>query len=277
MLQPFRAPRPFEDPADSPFGAHDLMMPGRRLPRAIPGPVDVSDLDELLHEAQIEMMASVPSAPVSSLALSTALVAAARHEWKRWNEPRHYTERNPQAREILLNYWKIGPNWDVTDAQLDDPAWQDNHPWSAAFISYVARMAGADTQFKYSAKHAVYIKWSIENRLRNRDVAFKGYRLHEVKPEPGDLLGKERSGSGANYDTIQRPDFFPNTHCDVVTKVEAGHLLSIGGNVGDSVTETRVSLDNRGYVNQSAYFVVIKVTGPAPARVPDLRSGLGRA
>lgn len=200
----------------------------------------------------------------STIDLSAAIVRVAKREWCRWNQPRRLTERQDAARPMLQTYWRIGPGWTVSDAQLQDAQWQQTNPWSAAFISYVMRTAGAGRRFRYAAKHAVYVRWAIENRLQNRESPFKAFRIDEVAPAPGDLVGKERNNSGANYESIQAANAMPDTHCDVVTEVGARQVTTIGGNVGQSVSQTLVSLGEDGRIDQAGYFVVIKVQGTVP-------------
>jgi hypothetical protein len=49
------------------------------------------------------------------------------------------------------------------------------------------------------------------------------------------------------------------THCDIVTEVQPGRLVTIGGNVNHSVSVTRVPTDSRGLITEPKYFAVIKV------------------
>jgi len=121
-------------------------------------------------------------------------------------------------------------------------------------------MAGGGDQFTYARAHATYIRACIKNRLEKKNSPFNGYRVNEVVPVVGDLVCTERSGSGANYDTIQQPQF-RETHVDVVTEVGQGNLVTIGGNVGNSVSKTNVKTDSNGCVNAKGYFAVIKVVG----------------
>ena len=47
-------------------------------------------------------------------------------------------------------YWMDGTGKNLTGKN-------DDYPWSAAFISFVLRKAGAGDRFRYSAQHSVYI------------------------------------------------------------------------------------------------------------------------
>lgn len=196
-----------------------------------------------------------PSAPVQPAiaALKEKLVKLATQEWLRWNKG-HLKESNPNMRSVLEDYWRKGVGW-----LPSDPQWWSAHAWSAAFISWLMRKAGAGKAFKYAAAHAVYTKAAKDNRLANNDNPFKAYRVNEAKPEVGDLVCKSRAGSGANYENI-RPGL--KTHCDVVVEVQPGRLTTIGGNVGQSVSTTHVRTDANGYINQAGYFAVIKMRDP---------------
>lgn len=154
-------------------------------------------------------------------------------------------------RFVLEDYWKTGVGW-LPDA----PNWWSSVPWSAAFISWLMRKAGAGNAFRYSAGHAQYIKAAKENRLANNTNPFKAYRVDEVRPAAGELVCKSRSNSGATYDNIQ-PGMA--THCDVVTSIQPGQLITVGGNVADSVASTRVAVDSNGFIQAPGYFAVIKV------------------
>ena len=113
------------------------------------------------------------------------------------------------------------------------------------------KKAGAGYAFKYSAAHAVYIKAAKDNPIANNDNPFKAYRIGEMAPQVGDLVCKSRAGSGASYDNI-RPGM--KTHCDVVTDVQPNRLITIGGNVNNSVSVTRVSTIYAGAGHQPELF-----------------------
>ena len=72
----------------------------------------------------------------------------------------------------------------------------------------------------------------------------------------GDLMCKSRAGSGATYDNIE-PGMA--THCDVVTSSGPGQLITIGGNVANSVSTTSVPVNSSGFIQAPGYFAVIKV------------------
>jgi hypothetical protein len=118
------------------------------------------------------------------------------------------------------------------------------------------KKAGAGNTFRYAAAHASYIVAAKRNRLANNSNPFKAYRVTEVAPRVGDLVCKSRAGSGATYDTI-RPGM--KTHCDIVTEVRPGSIVTIGGNVANSVSTTTVPTDAAGRITRPGYFAVIRV------------------
>jgi peptidoglycan hydrolase-like protein with peptidoglycan-binding domain len=184
-----------------------------------------------------------------------SIVRLANQEWQRWQHGK-VKEGDPRIRNVLADYWQTGAGW-----RPSDPTWWSRHPWSAAFISWIMRQAGAGSAFKYSAAHAVYTKAAKDNRLANNSNPFKAYRTSEVSPRPGDLVCKSRAGSGATYDNI-RPGMA--THCDIVTEVQPGRLATVGGNVKDSVSRTYVNTDANGHVADPGYFAVIRLAEDNP-------------
>jgi len=200
---------------------------------------------------------TAPSTPVpagSSAALRSNIVKVADQEWRRWNRGRT-KEGEPAIRKVLEGYWRKGAGW-----LPDGPTWWSSFPWSAAFISWVMRQAGAGNDFRYSAAHADYIAAARDNRLANNSNQFKAYRTSEVAPQPGDLVCKARQ-DGVTYDNVRRGHL---THCDVVMAVEGNKLMTVGGNVSDSVKATPVEIDGHGRVKDRRYFAVVKVGSSSP-------------
>ena len=152
---------------------------------------------------------------------------------------------------MLADYWATG-----TGTRFQEANWWSVYPWSAAFISWVMRQAGAGNAFAYSPSHSVYIVAAKNNRLANNGNPFKAYRITEMQPRVADLVCTSRAGSGATYDNIRAG---MATHCDIVTEVRPGSLVTIGGNVSDSVSQTSVPTDAAGRVNRPGYFAVIRV------------------
>jgi hypothetical protein len=202
--------------------------------------------------------------PFDSQAFRQMIVRTANQELARWGNGT-IKETDPKVRQTLQDYWKTGAGVNYSDAQLGDPNFQNDHPWSAAFISWVMKTAGAGSAFKYSTAHSTYTRWAKDNRLGNSANPFKAYRINELAPQVGDIVCKRRAGSGATYETI-RPGM--KTHCDIVTEVRPGRLVTIGGNVSNSVAQTMLRTNAGGLLGDPNYFAVIRIDGSHQPSVP---------
>ena len=135
-------------------------------------------------------------------------------------------------------YWSEGTGIPNVDGRNHD------QPWSAAFISYVMKQAGAGNRFFYSAQHSQYISRSIRDFLQRREAAgYWGRRLNEVKPQVGDIVCWARQ-SGVDYDHQHDGNYMG--HCDLVVAVADGQVDVIGGNVENSVTKRPLALGRDG-------------------------------
>ena len=188
-------------------------------------------------------------------------VQIANQELARWGNGA-IKETDPRTRRVLQDYWKIGAGVSYGEDQLGNPAFQSGHPWSAAFISWVMKTAGAGNAFKYSASHSVYTRAAKDNRVANNNNPFKAYRIAELAPQVGDLICKSRAGSGATYDNI-RPGM--TTHCDIVTEVRPRSIAAVGGNVSNSVAQKTVRTDPNGRIIEPNYFAVIRIDSQQPS------------
>jgi hypothetical protein len=263
-------PPPSEPPSADASGSADASSPPDAAPAEKAEEFE-QELD-LIHTPAIRQRAwapgstSAPAAPTVKV-LRDNIVRIAKRELPRWANGT-IKERDPRVRNVLRGYWKHGPGLDFSDAQLGSAAFQNSHPWSAAFISWVMRKAGAGKAFKYASSHSVYTSAAKANRLAGNANPFKAYRLAEVAPRVGDLICRARAGSGATYDNIH-PGM--KTHCDIVVEVRPKALTVIGGNVANSVTSRIVHTDDLGRVIEPNAFAVIRV-GLHKPRVPDAPS-----
>jgi hypothetical protein len=180
------------------------------------------------------------------------LADIARQEWELFGRG---TKKEKQE-----GFWqRIGVYWrEGVGVNLDG---RNSNPWSAAFISWVLKTAGAGNRFKYSARHSVYIRDAIAKRKNNDpNAAFKGYRINEVAPQVGDLVCASRGidVGKVGYDTTR--DY--QSHCDIVVAIKPGRIDLIGGNVGNSVSLKTLTVDSQGKITKlprnSSWFVVIK-------------------
>jgi hypothetical protein len=152
--------------------------------------------------------------------------------------------------------------------------------WSAAFISYVMRLAAAGSGFPYSPNHSYYI--DIARRMSQGLVT--GYDLtaereQSYAPHPGDLICMGRDTAAAITFNDLPAGTFP-AHCDIVVDMPhqdtslpsfAPVISVIGGNVDDAVTLKHVPVTLAGTLAQPdgtvvdtryPWFVVLRVLYP---------------
>ena len=151
-------------------------------------------------------------------------VAIAEHEWRLFGQrvddepPRtgfnpelaDNPERAPGFWERIGEYWWLGQDadrhesaWtgmhDETGRQIDERR-DDYYAWSAAFISYVMRTAGAGPRFPYAPAHYVYIDIAKEMKLgRTSGWAMVAERVDEYAPVPGDIICFSRERRPLKY------------------------------------------------------------------------------
>lgn len=192
---------------------------------------------------------TVPSAPTTPLTgIRARIVHLANQEWNKWNQGA-IKETDASIQTLLKDYWVSGTGY------LE--GYSKNLAWSATFISWVMRKAGAGSSFKYSTTHTTFTFYAKENRLQNNSNPFKAYRINERKPEPGDIVVRNRNGSSFSYENVQ-PHTTPS-HSDIVVSVKSGYIEVIGGNVSQSVSRKRINLDSNGYINSPDHFAIIKI------------------
>ncbi|MGY2811959.1 DUF2272 domain-containing protein [Bradyrhizobium sp. USDA 4506] len=197
--------------------------------------------------AAASVAAAVPATPggFGARAASVAL-----GEWRRFGEQTydisghathigHKEGEDPYYRYVG-EYWKDG----VGDGTLTGR--DRSVPWSAAFISWVMKTAGAGDRFNYYPQHSFYIFRAIRDLLQgNSEAGYYCYQLNEWKPQAGDIVCWARQ---ASIDYQHQNGGHYAGHCDVVVEVAAGQVQVVGGNVGDSVTKRPLGLNGGGYL-----------------------------
>lgn len=173
---------------------------------------------------------------------------------ERWNGIK---ETDPKGLEMVKFYWGLlGMNFSLST--LSSSIHRSKYPWSAAYISSIMKRWGAADRFGYSPSHSNYIMDAKEERESPQGNIFKAFRISETGLSVGDLVALDR-GFGINYDNVFRG---ASTHTDIVTKIEKtndGYIAhTIGGNVSDTVKESKVPLDKNKKIIDSRYFAVLK-------------------
>ena len=187
------------------------------------------------------------------------VVSLAKSEWQGWGKPTVNIsgkqtidggfESDKGFSERVGKYWKEGTNQNLVGSDREVP-------WSATFISWLFKKAGAGNKFVYNASHSKYITDSIANRKNgNTKAPFVGYKINEVAPEIGDMVCYARQ-SGVNYDTTGSY----KSHCDVVVSTKGNQIEVIGGNVNQAVTKKILKTDSKGLLidTNNKWFTVIK-------------------
>ncbi|HEX3885605.1 MAG TPA: DUF2272 domain-containing protein [Stellaceae bacterium] len=234
-----------------------------------PGPVPPA------RDAQEPPFARVPYQRFSR----EAAVAIALREWRAFGSPVVSTNQpiagDPQRERAeglwqrVGEYWWLGlqmgaPEQGWTgkhDAQGQVfPADQDGrYAWSAAFIDYVMRMAGAADRFPYAPDHASYIN---KARRHAGNFALDAEPSDSTAPQRGDLICEWRARHPVNFADLPTSAPFPS-HCDIVVDARPGTIDAIGGNVDNSVALEQIPVATNGVVADPDpdhhWFVVLRV------------------
>jgi Uncharacterized protein conserved in bacteria (DUF2272) len=143
-------------------------------------------------------------------------------------------EAQPAMLSRVLMYWYAVSRSPIVGDQ------GELEPWSAAFISWLARSAGvAPDEFPPTVLHWDY----IERFLRAGDGArFIARDPLLYAPRIGDLVCVSRSAAVTDFASLRRGPY----HCDIVVAADVGAVEVVGGNVGDAVALARFGVDGRG-------------------------------
>jgi hypothetical protein len=232
-------------------------------------------------DAHAPRFAQVPYAPFSR----ADAVAVAQDEWRLWGMRVDDTqgagyvqtdatmgERQPGLWERVGEYW-----WEGMNASAPEAGWTGKHDaqgkvfsvpvngdyaWSAAFISYVMRIAGAGPRFPYAPDHAVYINYAARAALGQvRDPLLIAEDPVTYAPRLGDLVCFPRSyARRLTFQDLPTAHNFP-AHCSIVVAGGNDAMSVIGGNVDDAVTLEHLHTNDAGELRGNAenWFVVLRV------------------
>ena len=137
-----------------------------------------------------------------------------------------------------------------------------NFAWSAAFVDYVMRTAGAGRRFPYSPTHSDYINAARQSS----GWVIAALHPSTYAPQRGDLICMSRGNRRIQYADLPTGRF-PG-HCDMVVSIRPGSLDVIGGNVDNSVSMKHIPVTANGYLGNPdgtivdpdyAWFVVLRV------------------
>ncbi len=200
-------------------------------------------------------------------------------------QPQDKPERQPGLWQRVGEYWWIGlavppgspaPREEGWTGKHDEagglfPAADDGrYAWSAAFISYVMRIAGAGPRFPYAANHATYVNAAAAHQT----PILQALAPQAYAPRAGDLICFGRRQARALTFAELPTDYVWPGHCAMVIDVQPGALSVLGGNVDDAVTLTHVPVTDTGMLatpdgavvdKRYPWFVVVRVIYDAEA------------
>lgn len=243
----------------------------------VPGPVTGGSSAGMLADQQLPPYARLQFEPLSA----ANTVAIAEREWRGFGSvvddappgPDMPASQRPDKQaglwQRVADYWWFSQdsgsregNWGSRYNENGTPISGTPPAWSAAFISYVMRAAGAGPGFPYSPLHADYINAAARN-----EGVLRAERPETYAPQPGDLICLGRlSARKMRFDELPSGRFL--AHCDLVVSAVPGQLTVIGGNVSAGVTMKHVPTtpegmlaDSTGQVVDGRYpwFVVLRV------------------
>jgi hypothetical protein len=171
-----------------------------------------------------------------------ALISEAAEQWLRFDRSDKSEIDDPQFK-IVGEYWQaIGLNLNGKNR---------DQPWSAAFISFVARKAGYD-KFKFAAAHSTYVYDAVDKRRAGDTSApFWGFKVGDHKPQLGDLVCRSRGDSQiTSIDSLPSGGFI--SHCDIIFEIKDTEVRTLGGNVEQTVNITSYPLNSNGFLKSGA-------------------------
>jgi hypothetical protein len=218
-------------------------------------------------------------------------VAIAEDEWRLFGQrvddnppdPNQEAESNDDLQRLPGFWQRIGEYWWLgQDATRRESAWTgmhdeygqefdiqraDYYAWSAAFISYVMRTAGAGARFPYAPSHSTYINIAKDmQRGHTSGWALVAERVDQYAPAPGDLICFWRGKRRMTYERLPARHF--PAHCDIVVHRDTAQISVIGGNVDAAVTMKHVPVTVDGRLSEAGdhvldgrypWFVVLRI------------------
>lgn len=194
-------------------------------------------------------------------------------------------ESDPAALEHLTRYIRVGLGVGAEEAARDARrSATGGFAWSASFISYVMREAGAGDAFAYHAAHRGYIRFAKRQRQAgNTARPIWALRITEAAPRVGDLVAnarcpssKQSSCSLATYENIDDGTEWP-THVNIVVRLGSdaeGRFAEVAGGNRQSqrarrgtVKTSLLRLDADGFVRPTGgqrfeFFAIVQVGPP---------------
>ena len=137
-------------------------------------------------------------------------------------------------------------------------------PWSAVFVSWCVKHAGASkAEFKFAMAHSVFVHQAIKNADKAVGV-FQGFPIDAEGPAVGDIIQNNREGNRFDF-AFARANANYISHSVIVIEVgedtQGRFAFCVGGNETDSVRRTVVRLNANGLIKQrsgNSFISVVK-------------------
>lgn len=137
-------------------------------------------------------------------------------------------------------------------------------PWSAVFVSWCVKQAGATSaEFHFAPAHSEFVYVTIQNAINGTGV-FHGLDISAHPPSIGDIIHNNRMGTSFDY-AYARTHRNYASHSAIVVETgldtDGRYALTIGGNEGNSIRRTVVRLNQQGFIkqrNNNPFISVIK-------------------
>ena len=153
------------------------------------------------------------------------------------------TENDPPLAKQIEKFWTgIDFEFDGVD-----------EPWSAVFVSFCVKEAGAaKTEFLFNPQHSQFINAAIKNGLANTGV-FRGRKIEDHAPNIGDIVQWNRNQNDFDFDFARTHKSY-SSHSAIVVEVGVNSggpfALTIGGNESNSIRQSLVRLNSKGFIKQ---------------------------
>jgi hypothetical protein len=137
-------------------------------------------------------------------------------------------------------------------------------PWSAVFVSWCVKQAGATkAEFKFAMSHSVFVNQAIKNATNGVGV-FRGFDITAQPPAVGDVIQNNRRGNNFDFAFAKTHSQY-ESHSAIVIEIGqdnlGGFAFCVGGNESDSVRRSVVRLNSQGFIKQrdgNPFICVIK-------------------
>jgi hypothetical protein len=184
---------------------------------------------------------------MSTSAYAKRLADIATRQYERFHLMR---EQEPPLAEQIRAYWSGIATF---------PGVQT--PWSAVFVSWCVRQAGATgAEFVFAAAHSRFVYAAIRNQIAGVGV-FRGHAPNAYAPQVGDIVHNNRGQNQFAFEFATTHKMY-ESHSAIVIEVgvdsRGRYLRTAGGNESDSVGLKEVRLTPSGAVkNASALYISI--------------------